>query len=74
MEDKCDKDDLAKALLAAAHGGHNKVVKSILQEDITLIVEKTSTTDQELWKQALAEQLTCMFEVQNFYFTYFVVS
>ena len=65
MGNNCDKHDMAKALLSAAQGGHNKVVNSILQKDISLIVEKMSDSDQELWKQAVVEQLTCVFEVQT---------
>lgn len=53
---------MAKALLAAARGGHAKVVECILQKDNTLIVERV-TDDDELWKQAITEELTCIFEV-----------
>jgi hypothetical protein len=53
---------VAKALLAAARGGHAKVVECILQKDNTLIVVKVSN-DEELWKQAITEELTCVFEV-----------
>ena len=57
-----DKSDVAKALLEAARGGHAKVVECILQKDNTLIVVKVSN-DEELWKQAITEELTCVFEV-----------
>lgn len=53
---------MAKALLAAAQGGHAKVVEHILQKDNTLIVERVSN-DEELWRQAVTEELTCVFEV-----------
>ena len=53
---------MAKALLVAAQAGHAKVVECILQKDNTLIVEKLSN-DKELWKQAVYEELSCIFEV-----------
>ena len=53
---------MAKALLAAAQGGHASIVECILQKDNTLIGEKVSS-DKELWKQAISEELTCVFEV-----------
>lgn len=53
---------MAKALFAAAQGGHGKVVECLLQKDNTLIVEKVSN-DKELWKQSITEELSCVFEV-----------
>lgn len=61
-KDNSDKSDIAKALLAAARGDHAKIVECILQKDNTLIVERVSN-DEELWKQAITEELTCVFEV-----------
>ena len=53
---------MAKALMAAAQGGHVKVVECLLQKDNTLIVENVSN-GKELWKQAITEELSCVFEV-----------
>ena len=64
---------MAKALLAAAQGGHANVVECILQKDNTLIVEKVSS-DKELWKQAITEELTCVFEVCTTYWHEFILS
>ena len=61
-KDNSDKSDIAKALLAAGQGDHAKIVECILQKDNTLIVERVSN-DEELWKQAITEELTCVFEV-----------
>ena len=61
-KDNSDKTDVAKGLLAAARGGHAKIVEYILQKDNTLIAERVSN-DEELWKQAITEELTCVFEV-----------
>ena len=58
----CDKSDMAKALMVAAQGGHVKVVECLLQKENTLIVENVSN-DKELWKQAITEKLSCVFEV-----------
>lgn len=48
--------------MAAAQGGHIKVVECLLQKDNTLIVENVSN-GKELWKQAITEELICLFEV-----------
>ena len=51
--------------MAAARGDHTQVVECILQHDNTLIIQKVSG-DIELWKQAITEELTCIFEVNEF--------
>lgn len=48
--------------MAAAQGDHVKIVECLLQKDSTLIVENVSN-GKELWKQAVTEELSCVFEV-----------
>ena len=62
--------DIAKALLVAAKGNHVKVVDNILrrdhdafQDDNEDSVLHVKLNKEELWKIAVQEGLSCVFEV-----------
>ena len=53
---------MAKALLAAARGHHTDIVMCILKKD-TSIMEQ-SIKDTPLFRQAMQDDLSCVFEVR----------
>ena len=64
-----DDTDIAKALLAAAKANHVKIVDIILRKDDEAVQENKGTVlevyinELPIWKKAVLEELSCIFEV-----------
>lgn len=56
---------MAKALLAAARGNHINIVKYILEKDVS-VMEQEIREGIPLIKQAMADDLSCVFEVNRY--------
>lgn len=60
------KQDMAKAVLAAAKGGYEKIMRCILQKDETVLLEELPDCNGNcLLVEAMTEGLSSLFQVCN---------